>query len=124
MEEEFMRIKQANVQPIIGVEMNAMGEETVHVLDLHIQAKGINPSDFKNMTGRYDVIFDKAPLPPVPKKYVVEYFTWSCMAIIMIIIAYITEGYVMAGRVFFGMLILLGVVHLIVWMQNKYKVEF
>ncbi len=114
-----MRIKQADVQPIIGIESNAATGETVHVLNLHIQAKGIDPKDFENMTGRYDVIFKKAPLPPGPKKYVVDHFTWRVFTVMLMIVAYITDGYMMAGWVFLGMVGLLGLVYLIAWMQNK-----
>ncbi len=55
-----MIIKQASVQAIIGIETNAMTGETVYVLDLHIQARGINPDDFRHYNGKYDVLFEKA----------------------------------------------------------------
>lgn len=55
-----MIIKQAVVQSIIGIEANAMTGETVYVLDLHIQTKGINPDDFRHYNGKYDVLFEKA----------------------------------------------------------------
>lgn len=118
--ENIMIIKQATVTPIIGVEVNAMDGLPVHVLDLHIQAKGIDPKDFKYHTGKYDVVFKKVP---VPQKKKVDYFAWVVFFLMFVGVGFITEGYIFALGMVGVMLLFLGVAHLMVWCHNKYKVE-
>jgi hypothetical protein len=50
-----MIIKDATVQPIIGIEVTAINGAVSHVLTLVIQAKNINPDDFIGMRGTYDI---------------------------------------------------------------------
>lgn len=50
-----MKIKDANIQTLIGVETNASNGETYYVLTMMITAKKINPDDYKDMKGKKDI---------------------------------------------------------------------
>ena len=52
-------IKNAKVQPIIGVESNASTGKTEYVLTLLIEAKGINPKYFKSFKGKHNIKINK-----------------------------------------------------------------
>jgi len=51
-------IKNAYVQPIIGIESNAYDGKSVHVLTLLVEAKDINPKDFENFRGKLNIKID------------------------------------------------------------------
>lgn len=118
-----MIIKQANVNPIIGIEASAMDGTTVHVLDLHITAKGISPEDFRNMRGTYDVIFRKVPVKPISKyiKHKVDYGTFGLWTLVVCLVLFFTEGFYRALGGLLAMCLLLLLAYFVIWIENKYE---